>query len=150
MSRGNGCCVSRKRPVRRKRPSRILAQSLRHTEAWGRSFRRRRRPTGPLQKKQSGWRLSIGGKIGRFWMSRQGFWQKDWRREESARSAAPSTILHLPESRKERLRKPSFGNPRQRSERPRSRPARPARKRRKRRAAYRKRRLICGSAWQDC
>ena len=41
-------------------------------------------------------------------MSRQGFWQKDWRREESARSAAPSTILHLPESRKEHLRKPQL------------------------------------------
>ena len=113
-----------------------------------------------LQKAQEAYRAAVEKeerlgpstreKTGRFWMSRQGFWQKDWRREEPARSAAPSTILHLPESRKGRLRKPSFGNPRQRSERPRMRPAKPARKRRKRRAAYRKRRLICGSAWQDC
>ena len=113
MSRGNGCCVSRKRPVRRKRPFRILAQSLRHTEAWGRSFRRRRRSTGQPWRRRNGWGPSTRGKTGRFWMSRQGFWQKDWRREEPARSAAPFTIPLLPESRKGRLRKPSFGNPRQ-------------------------------------
>ena len=65
-----------------------------------------------LQKAQEAYRAAVEKeerrgpstreKTGRFWMSRQGFWQKDWRREEPARSAAPFTIPLPPESRKGR------------------------------------------------
>ena len=120
MSRGNGCCVSRKRPEggekgppgfwRRACAYRSLGQELQKAqEAYRAAAEKAERLEAVYRREKSG--VSLG-------MSRQGFWQKDWRREESARSAAPSTILHLPESRKEHLRKPSFGNPRQRSERP--------------------------------
>ena len=103
VSRGNGCCVSRKRPVRKKRPLQDFgaeACAKLAYRSWGRSFRRRRRSTGQLWKRRNGWVPSTREKTGRFWMSRQGFWQKDWRREEPARSAAPFTIPLPPESRK--------------------------------------------------